>query len=65
MQTARLGLLLVLLLMLLTPRSLQAAEPEVGALHPELRLPTIDGERTVSLRALRGRKILLIQFASW
>ena len=42
-----------------------AAEPQVGALHPELRLPTIDGAQTVSLRALRGKRVLLLQFASW
>lgn len=31
----------------------------------DLELPTIDGERTIRLSALRGRKLLLIQFASW
>ncbi|MHC5009789.1 MAG: hypothetical protein ACYTG6_02435 [Planctomycetota bacterium] len=32
---------------------------------PDLRLPTIDGTQTVSTWELRGRKVLLIQFASW
>ena len=32
---------------------------------PELRLPTIDGERTIDLAELRGNKLLLIEFASW
>lgn len=43
----------------------RAEEPTVGKPHPEVRLPTIDGESTVSLDALRGSKVLLIQFASW
>ena len=42
-----------------------AEDPVVGRPHPEVRLPTIDGESTVSLDALRGSKVLLIQFASW
>lgn len=32
---------------------------------PGLVLPTIDGKTTVDLGALRGTKVLLIQFASW
>ena len=43
----------------------RAEDPVVGKPHPEVRLPTIDGEATVSLDALRGSKVLLIQFASW
>ena len=43
----------------------EATEPKVGERHPELRLPTIDGDRTVSLHALRGKRVLLLQFASW
>lgn len=42
-----------------------ADEPRVGELHPELRLPTLDGAETISLRALRGKRVLLLQFASW
>ena len=30
-----------------------------------LRLPTIDGKQTIDLAALRGKKLLLIEFASW
>lgn len=37
----------------------------VGEKHPELRLPTIDGGRTLGLSQFRGKKILLIDFASW
>ena len=32
---------------------------------PALRLPTIDGRETGDLRALAGRRTLLIEFASW
>lgn len=38
---------------------------EVGAYLPDLELPTIDGESTIRLSALRGKKLLLVQFASW
>ena len=34
-------------------------------MHPDVRLPTIDGERTLALSELRGKKVLLIEFASW
>jgi len=37
---------------------------KVGEYFPDFRLPTLDGE-VVSLSSFRGRKILLIQFASW
>ncbi len=36
-----------------------------GEALPALRLPTIDGERTVDLRELTGKRTLLIEFASW
>ena len=48
----------------LLPRA-SAEEPRVGKHHPALRLPTIDGQETIDLRALAGKKVLLIQFASW
>ncbi len=31
----------------------------------DLELPTVDGERTIRLSSLRGKKLLLVQFASW
>ena len=31
----------------------------------DIELPTIYGERTVRLSDFRGKKLLLIQFASW
>ena len=42
-----------------TPRA------KVGEMLPDVRLPTIDGQRTVRLGDLRGKKLLLIEFASW
>lgn len=39
--------------------------PEVGAPHPDFVLPRIDNREAVSLAQFRGRKVLLIHFASW
>jgi hypothetical protein len=36
-----------------------------GAPLPHLELPTIDGARAIDLASLRGKRTLLIQFASW
>jgi hypothetical protein len=50
---------------LATPGLAQSANPwKVGATVPQLELPTIDGER-LALSALRGKRVLLIEFASW
>ena len=38
---------------------------EEGRLVPDLELPTIDGKGSVSLRDLAGKRVLLLQFASW
>lgn len=37
----------------------------VGQRIPAVELPRIDGRGTVDLGTLRGRKLLLIHFASW
>ncbi len=39
--------------------------PQVGSPHVAFTLPTIDDGRPVSLAQFRGKKVLLIQFASW
>ncbi len=39
--------------------------PQLGAQHINFTLPTIDDGRPVSLEQFRGKKVLLIQFASW
>lgn len=37
----------------------------VGARIPDLQLPLIDRKSTFDLASLRGKRVLLIQFASW
>ena len=39
--------------------------PKVGQRHPDFTLPTIGDRRPVSLSSFLGKKVLLIQFASW
>jgi len=39
--------------------------PQVGQLHPDFTLPDIADNKPVSLSQYRGRKILLVHFASW
>ena len=40
-------------------------EPKVGQRHPDFALPEIRTGKQVSLSDFRGKKVLLIQFASW
>lgn len=70
MRTVRALLLASLILVGAGSAAAQDAGPKrarvkVGEMHPEVRLPTIDRARTVSLSGLRGKKVLLIEFASW
>ena len=37
----------------------------VGEIHPDVELPTIQRDRTLRLSDLRGKRVLLIEFASW
>ena len=39
--------------------------PAVGARHPDFTLPDIATGKPMSLSDFRGKKVLLIQFASW
>jgi peroxiredoxin len=39
--------------------------PKVGQRHPDFSLPTVGDRTPVSLSDFRGKKVLLIQFASW
>lgn len=43
----------------------QAAWTTVGRQVPSIELPRIDGNGTLDLADLRGRKVLLVQFAAW
>jgi peroxiredoxin len=42
-----------------------AAPPKVGERHPDFTLPGIADGKPVALSDFRGKKVLLIQFASW
>ena len=42
-----------------------AAPPAVGQRHPDFTLPDIADGKAKSLSDFRGKKVLLIQFASW
>ena len=39
-------------------------KPVVGQPHPDFILPSIDGEK-IQLSKYRGKKVLLLHFASW
>ncbi|MFT7463910.1 MAG: hypothetical protein ACI9EF_002258 [Pseudohongiellaceae bacterium] len=40
-------------------------QPAVGKPFGALVLPTVDGSQVVDLASFHGRKVLLIEFASW
>lgn len=42
-----------------------AAPPNVGDRHPDFTLSGIADGKPVALSDFRGKKVLLIQFASW
>lgn len=42
-----------------------AAPPTVGERHPDFALPELATGKPKSLSNYRGKKVLLIQFASW
>ncbi|HEX9794744.1 MAG TPA: hypothetical protein VGC54_12245 [Planctomycetota bacterium] len=60
-----------LLLLLAAPQAAAAQEPaaalvpQVGAPFPGFEFPRFGTEERASLAAFRGRKLLLVQFASW
>jgi AhpC/TSA family len=60
---ARLAMTLLALLGWGLPAQVYA--PKVGARHPEFTLPDIQTGKPVSLSDFRGKKVLLIHFASW
>lgn len=56
----------VFVLALLAGAPLVAREtPRVGEPFGPLVLPTVDGTAVVDLADFRGRRVLLIEFASW
>lgn len=40
-------------------------EPRVGQPHADFVLPTVENGKAVSLSQFRGKKVVLIHFASW
>lgn len=38
---------------------------EVGRPVPALEFPTIDGQSSIALGGFEGKRVLLLQFASW
>jgi hypothetical protein len=38
---------------------------EVGQVFPQVVLPSLDGKRPLALSEFRGKKVILIEFASW
>ena len=42
-----------------------ADPPKVGERHPDFTLPALADGKPKSLSDFRGKKVLLIQFASW
>lgn len=55
----------LLLALATSPTELQAFDPKVGESLADFRLPRIDTAEPMSLSSLRGKKTLLIVFASW
>jgi peroxiredoxin len=39
--------------------------PEIGKRHPDFTLPALGDRKPVSLSDFRGKKVLLLHFASW
>jgi hypothetical protein len=61
---------MMILLGTLAASSANAAEMpvvgrEVGQVFPRVVLPSLDGKRTLALSEFRGKKVILIEFASW
>ncbi|MHC4725596.1 MAG: hypothetical protein ACYS17_00055 [Planctomycetota bacterium] len=47
------------------PSNADGYSPRVGQAHPDFILPGIADREPVSLSQFRGRKVLLVHFASW
>ncbi|MBC8468042.1 MAG: hypothetical protein H8D56_01110 [Planctomycetes bacterium] len=47
------------------PSDADGYSPRVGQVHPDFTLPDIADREPVSLSQFRGRKVLLVHFASW
>ncbi|MHC4560938.1 MAG: peroxiredoxin family protein [Planctomycetota bacterium] len=48
-----------------SPSDADGYSPRAGQVHPDFTLPAIADREPVSLSQFRGRKVLLVHFASW
>lgn len=48
-----------------TPAQAERYAPRVGERHADFTLPAVSDGKPVSLAQYRGKKLLLIHFASW
>ena len=58
-------LVMLVVLAAATPSDAVPYEPKVGQRHADFTLPNIATGKPVALSDFRGKKVLLIQFASW
>ena len=65
MQRSALFFVIPVLLAAAIPAPVAAYPPKVGQRHPDFTLPDLATGRPVSLSDFRGKKVLLIHFASW
>ena len=67
MRASMLTLAALAMLMTAAPAAAQLPPPglEVGQRFPAVALPTLDGDRRLSIDDFRGSKVLVAVFASW
>ena len=53
------------ILLIASPMFAATYSPRVGEAHPDFILPRIDNAEPIRLSHLRGRRVLLVHFASW
>ncbi len=58
-------LVMLVVLAAATPSDAVPYEPKVGQRHADFTLPNTATGKPVALSDFRGKKVLLIQFASW
>ncbi len=59
-------IMLVLLSLFASTACAQTEYPvAVGQIHPDFKLPSVTDGQPISLSDLRGKKVLLLHFASW
>jgi hypothetical protein len=65
MRRSTLFLVTPILLATTLPAPAAPYDPQVGQRHPDFTLPDLATGKPVSLSDFRGKKVLLIHFASW